>query len=149
VVNGGTYYQPRLVDQMTDASGKTTQIKPKVVKQGVVTKQVSDDMVDLLEENNTNHIHEGYSYLNFGPNYSVGGKTGTAEVANPVGGYYPDKVNGTYLGFVGGNSPQYAIVVYNIEPTKYNGFAGAGTGQPLFAEIAHMLVNNFGVTPKK
>jgi cell division protein FtsI/penicillin-binding protein 2 len=149
VVNGGTYYQPRLVDRVTDVGGNTTLVKPKVIKQDVVTKQVSDDMINLMEENNTSHIREGYTYLNFGPGYSVGGKTGTAEVANPVGGYYPDKVNGTYLGFIGGDSPQYAIVVYNIEPTKYGGFAGAGTGQPLFADIAHMLVNNFGVTPRK
>jgi stage V sporulation protein D (sporulation-specific penicillin-binding protein) len=148
LVNGGTYYQPRLVDQMTDSVGNTTKIRPTVAKQGVVTKKVSEDMVNLLEQNNALHIREGYGYLDFGPNYSVGGKTGTAEVANPLGGYYPDKVNGTYMGFVGGNSPQYAIVVYNLEPTKYNGFAGAGTGQPLFADIAHMLVNNFGVTPK-
>jgi len=149
LVNGGTYYQPTLVASTTDGSGNTVQQKPKVVKEGAVTKKVSDQMVDLLEENNALHIKEGYSYLNFGPNYSVGGKTGTAEIANPIGGYYPDKVNGTYMGFIGGDSPQYAIVVYNLEPTKYNGFAGAGTGQPLFADIAHMLVNNFGVTPKK
>jgi cell division protein FtsI/penicillin-binding protein 2 len=78
----------------------------------------------------------------------VGGKTGTAEVANPVGGYYTDRVNGTYMGFVGGDTPQYVIVVYNMQPTKYAGFAGSGTGQPVFANIAHMLVNNFGVTPR-
>lgn len=148
IVNGGTYYQPELVAQTTDSTGKVTKVSPKVVKQNVISKQVSDEMIQLLEENNTLHIHEGYPYLNFGNNYSVGGKTGTAEIANPIGGYYSDKVNGTYMGFVGGDSPQYAIVVYNLEPTKYSGFAGAGTGQPLFASIAHMLVNDFGVTPK-
>lgn len=148
MLNGGTYYQPYLVDQTTYASGKVVQTQPKVVKSDVVSKQVSDEMIQLLEENNANHIKEGFSYLNFGSNYNVGGKTGTAEIADPLGGYYPNKVNGTYMGFVGGDQPQYAIVVYNLEPTKYSGFAGAGTGQPVFADIAHMLVNNFGVTPK-
>lgn len=148
MVNGGTYYQPYLVDQTTDASGNASKTQPKIVKSDVISKHVSDEMIDLLEQNNTNHIHEGFSYLNFGSNYIVGGKTGTAEIADPLGGYYPNKVNGTYMGFVGGDQPQYAIVVYNLEPTKYSGFAGAGTGQPVFADIAHMLVNNFGVTPK-
>jgi len=149
ILNGGTYYQPHLVEQTTHGDGSVAKAQPKVLVQNVVTKQVSDEIISLLEQNNTNHIHEGFTYLDFGSDYSVGGKTGTAEIADPVhGGYATDKVNGTYMGFVGGDHPQYAIVVYNLEPTKYNGFAGAGTGQPVFANIAHMLVNNFGVTPK-
>lgn len=148
VINGGTYYQPYLVDSTSDASGKVRKTQPKIVEQKVVTNQVSQQVVSLLEQNNTNHIHEGFSYLDFGPNYNVGGKTGTAEIASPTGGYYANKVNGTYMGFVGGDNPEYAIVVYNLEPTKYSGFAGASTGQPVFANIAHMLINDFGVTPK-
>jgi len=148
LVNGGTYYQPYLVDQTVSSSGVVAKTQPKVVKSDVVSQRVSDDMISLLEQNNTNHIREGFRYLDFGTNYSVGGKTGTAEVANPLGGYYTDRVNGTYMGFVGGDTPQYAIVVYNLHPTKYAGFAGAATGQPVFADIAHMLINNFGVTPK-
>jgi len=148
LVNGGTYYQPYLIDKTTKADGSVVTKQPKALQTGVISKQVSDQMISLLEQNNTNHIHEGFPYLQFGPNYSVGGKTGTAEIADPAGGYYAHKVNGTYMGFVGGDSPQYAIVVYNLEPTKYAGFAGAATGQPVFADIAHMLVNDFGVTPK-
>lgn len=148
LVNGGTYYQPHLVEQTTDENGTVHKVGPTALRANVISKQVSDDMISLLEQNNTEHINEGFRYLDFGPNYSVGGKTGTAEIANPQGGYFKDKLNGTYMGFVGGDSPQYAIVVYNFEPTHYSGFAGAGTGQPVFADIAHMLVNDFGVTPK-
>ncbi len=148
ILNGGTYYQPQLVDQITDGNGTVTKVAPRVVKSNVISTQVSNDIISLMEQNNTNHIAEGFPYLNFGPNYAVGGKTGTAEIANPLGGYYSDRVNGTYMGFVGGNTPEYAIVVYNLQPTKYKGFAGAETGQPVFANIAHMLINDFGVTPK-
>jgi cell division protein FtsI/penicillin-binding protein 2 len=148
ILNGGTYYKPYLVDQIVGADGKAIKTEPKAVRSDVVSKQVSDEMISLLEQNNENHIHEGFSYLNFGQDYSVGGKTGTAEIADPSGGYSATKVNGTYMGFVGGDSPQYAIVVYNLEPSKYSGFAGANTGQPVFASIAHMLINDFGVTPR-
>jgi cell division protein FtsI (penicillin-binding protein 3) len=148
VLNGGTYYQPHLVDQTTDASGHAVQTQPKAVHSNVISQQVSDEVISLLEQNNTAHIKEGFPYLNFGPNYSVGGKTGTAEIANPIGGYYTDRVNGTFMGFVGGNTPQYAIVVYNMQPTKYSGFAGAGSAQPIFANIAHTLINDFQVTPR-
>ena len=149
ILNGGTYYQPTLVDKITTADGKATDVAPKVVENDVVTGTVSQQIIQLMEANNTNHIAEGFPYLNFGPNYSVGGKTGTAQIASPLGGYRNDVVNGTYLGFIGGDSPEYAIVVYNLQPTNYTGFAGANTGQPVFADIAHMLVNDFGVTPKQ
>jgi stage V sporulation protein D (sporulation-specific penicillin-binding protein) len=148
VINGGTYYQPHLVDEVIDANGKVTKVGPTTLKTDVVSQRTSNDIISLLERTNASHVKGGFSYLNFGPNYIVGGKTGTAEIANPLGGYYTDRFNGTYMGFIGGNTPQYAIIVYNLEPKKYNGFAGAGTGQPVFASIAHMLVNNFGVTPK-
>jgi len=148
MINGGTYYQPYLVNKVTSGDGKVMQTAAKPLKTDVISAQVSNDMISLLEQNNANHIREGFPYLNFGPNYSVGGKTGTAEIANPIGGYYNDRVNGTYLGFIGGDTPQYAIVVYNLQPTKYANFAGSGSAQPVFASIAHMLVNNFGVTPK-
>jgi len=148
IVNGGTYYQPTLVDQITTPSGKVTDLPPKIVKKNVVSQQVAQGVITLMEENNHNHIYEGYPYLNFGPNYNVGGKTGTAQIASPLGGYLPNTYMGTYTGFVGGNTPQYAIVVYNMQPNDYGEFAGAGAGQPVFADIAHMLINDFGVTPK-
>jgi cell division protein FtsI/penicillin-binding protein 2 len=149
ILNGGTYYQPTLVDQITNSSGKITNLAPKVERNNVVSQQTSNGIITLMEENNANHILEGYPYLNFGSNYIVGGKTGTAQIANPLGGYQTNEYMGTYMGFVGGNSPQYAIVVYNMEPNDYGQFAGAGAGQPVFANIAHMLVNDFGVTPKQ
>jgi cell division protein FtsI (penicillin-binding protein 3) len=93
------------------------------------------------------HLLEGFSYLRFNGNYSVGGKTGTAQIANPAGGYYDDKYNGTYAGFVGGDNPQYVIVVFNIQP-NVPGYAGSYGGQPVFADLAHMLIDNGYVTPK-
>ncbi len=147
VLNGGTYYQPYLVDQTIDAYGKTTTTKPKVLKTNVVSPKVSQEMVPLMQYVVQQHLAEGFPYLNFSPDYSVGGKTGTAEVAQPGGGYYKDKYNGTYVGFVGGDHPQYVIVVFNVMP-NVPGYAGSYGGQPVFADLAHMLIDNSFVTPR-
>ena len=93
------------------------------------------------------HLDAGFSYLKFDPAYIVGGKTGTAQVAQPDGTYSSTIFNGTYTGFVGGNQPQYVVVVYAIHP-DVAGYAGAYAGQPIFANIAHMLINDAYVTPK-
>ncbi len=147
VLNGGTYYQPTLVDQVVHSDGSVDTNKPKVVERGVVNPSTGTELMPLLENVVTTYYHEGFGYMSFPSGYVVGGKTGTAQVAKPSGGYYDNIYNGTYVGFVGGDRPQYVIVVFNIEP-QVNGYAGSMAGQPVFADLAHMLINNSFVTPK-
>lgn len=147
IVNGGTYYQPTLIDQVISASGKVVDNKPNVVQRNVVKSTVGKELIPLMENVVTHYYEEGFSYMAFPSNYMVGGKTGTAQIADPKGGYYADKFNGTYLGFIGGDNPQYVVAVFNIEP-NVSGYAGSNAGQPVFADIAHMLINDSYVAPK-
>lgn len=145
IVNGGTYYQPRLVDMTVHAEGKTEVKQPIVLNPSVVSQAVSGDVRRLLEG-----VIASKTYIRpaFKQNiYSVGGKTGTAEIAKPGGGYYDNEFNGTYLGFVGGDMPQYVIAIRVNQP-KNGGYAGTAAAQPIFVELAHMLIDDFGVTPK-
>ncbi|HEX7963827.1 MAG TPA: penicillin-binding protein 2, partial [Candidatus Saccharimonadales bacterium] len=141
VLNGGTYYQPHLVDQTIDASGNTHTNQPKVVGRNVVSQQTSNSIQSLMEYVVANHFFRpGFDQSKF----SVGGKTGTAQIAKPGGGYKDNDFNGTYMGFVGGDHPEYVIVVVAIEP-KVGGYAGTAAAQPIFGSLAHMLIDNFGV----
>lgn len=144
IINGGNYYQPHLVDRTISPTGKVTKTKPKVLVSNVVSPKVSKDMIGLLEYVVQGHLESGFSYLRFPEGYSVGGKTGTAQIAKKTGGYYEDKFNGTFLGFVGGDTPSYVIMVKVSEP-GIGGYAGSQAAQPLFADIAHMLINSFDV----
>lgn len=147
VLNGGTYYQPTLVDQVRHADGTVTDNKPKIVARDVVQPTTGRELEPLLENVVTTYYHEGFSYMSFPSAYMVGGKTGTAQIAKSTGGYYDDIYNGTYIGFVGGDKPQYVVVVFNTEP-HVNGYAGSMAGQPVFADLAHMLIDDSYVTPK-
>lgn len=147
VLNGGTYYQPHLVDKSVAASGQTKSTPAKVVRKNVVSANVSQQMQSLMEGVVQTKVSQGFNNMRFPDNYSVGGKTGTAQIANPDGGYYADRFNGTFIGFVGGDKPQYVIMVAIKQP-KVPGYAGTSAAMPLFADLAHMLINNFNVTPK-
>ncbi|CAN5355521.1 stage V sporulation protein D [soil metagenome] len=147
MLNGGTYYQPTLVQSTTDADGKTQQHAQKILRKNVVSSKVSREMVPLLQ-GVVEHYHSlGYSYLKFPSGYIVGGKTGSAQVASAGGGYREKLDNGTYAGFVGGNKPQYIVVVYNLQP-DVAGYAGSMGGQPVFADLVHMLIDNGYVSSK-
>lgn len=147
VINGGTYYHPHLIDQTIAASGKSTPTTPKIIRDHVVSPAVGQTLVPLMQYVVQQHLAAGFSYLRFDSNYVVGGKTGTAQIAKPGGGYYENEYNGTYAGFVGGDKPQYVIVVFVNQP-KVPGYAGSYAAQPLFADLAHMLINDSYVTPK-
>jgi len=146
VLNGGTYYQPHLVDQTTTADGKVTTTGTKILAKDVVAPKVGQAMVPLMQYVVQNHfIVPPFDQTH----YIVGGKTGTAQIAKPGGGYRDDVYNGTYLGFVGGDKPQYTIAVFMDKPQVVAGaYAGTAAAQPVFAGIAHMLINNAYVTPK-
>jgi cell division protein FtsI/penicillin-binding protein 2 len=141
MLNGGRYYQPTLVQSLSGADGVRRENAPKVVDKSVVSSSVSKEMVPLMRGIVEHYRSLGYGYLKFPDHYIVGGKTGSAQVASPGGGYHERLDNGTYAGFVGGSKPQYIVVVYNIQPDIV-GYAGSMGGQPVFADIAHMLINN-------
>lgn len=148
LVNGGIYYQPNLVAGWYDSSGNLHKHQPVIKEKHVIKPDVSREMWPLMENVVKKYYSDGFSYMKFSNDYMVGGKTGTAQIAKPDGGgYYDNLFNGTYIGFVGGNKPQYVIVVFNIKPDT-PGYAGSYGGQPVFADLAHMLINNGYVTPK-
>lgn len=142
VENGGTYYQPHLIVSQSQA-GKTSTVAPKVVKSHVISQSASDDIVSLMEryakENNREAARAGFA---------VGGKTGTAQIASPSGGYRTDAYNGTFSGFIGGQKPEYAILVRVDEP-HISGFAGSGAARPLFTVIANGLMDTLPLTPQR
>lgn len=142
VINGGNYYRPHLVEKTIGTDGKEELTKTDPVRTGVVSSSVSSDIRELMEyvvqKNNPSAMRQGYK---------VGGKTGTAEIAKPGGGgYFEDKYNGTYLGYVGGDTPKYVIVVRVNEP-KIPGYAGARAAAPIFSSLSNMLINNFNIAP--
>lgn len=144
VINGGTYYQPRLVDSYTDSGGHTTAVKPVVISNGVVKASTAKAIIPIMEYSIEHHNAQPAFDQN---TYSVGGKTGTAQLAHK-GVYSETEFNGTYLGFVGGNQPQYVICVYMQKPVV-DYYAGRAAAQPVFVDLAHMLINSSYVTPKQ
>lgn len=150
VLNGGTYYKPRLLSQIISPSGKTKTITPQILEKNVVKPSTGQGLTGLMQyvvENHDNIVPQFDQ-----SKYVVGGKTGTAQIAKPGGGgYYANQYNATYIGFVGGTKPKYVIVVFMYDPDTSDyasGFAGALTAQPVFVDLAHMLINNGYVPPK-
>ena len=133
-VNGGTYYQPTLI------YGSSNEINdPVVVRENVVSPTTSRTLIRFM-----NNVVDQTAFAADRAGYSVGGKTGTAQIPNPEGGYFEDRENGTYVGFVGGDRPEYTVMVRANEP-GISGYAGSQAARPIFTSVSNMLIDNFSV----
>lgn len=132
-INGGTYYKPHLVE--------TPDKKGEVVNPDVIKPEISEQLRQMHE----NSVNMTYPFVDRA-GYRIGGKTGTAEIPNPQGGYYKDRYNGTFVGYVGGDKPEYVIFVRINEPVV-DFYAGTAAAAPLFGKVAGMLIDNFSVRP--
>ncbi len=103
-INGGIYYQPHLVKEITDEGGKVVKsIQPNILKQPI-SEEVSADIREYMGMS----VTDGTSKKAKVKGYSMGGKTGTAEKLN-------EKEKGKYLvsfiGFAPLDKPELLIYV--------------------------------------
>lgn len=79
LINGGYYYEPHVVNKITDANGATVaNIEPRVLKQ-TISESTSELIRDYCQA--VVDIGSGKSARPAG--YRIGGKTGTAETIDP------------------------------------------------------------------
>lgn len=111
LVNGGYYYEPHLVKQITAADGSVVRnISPRVLKQ-TISAQTSAKIIDICNGVVTN----GTGKTARPAGYMIGGKTGTAETVPR------DKRNYvvSFMGYAPADNPQIAIYVVVDRPNAY------------------------------
>ncbi len=147
VINGGTYYRPTLVDKIIDSNGNVDDKQPQVIRQNVVSASTSNEVRGILEYAfSKNYVVYGVNNLR--PEYSIGTKTGTAQIPAPNGGYYENRFNGTFLSYVGGNEPEYVVAV-RVDDPKIGGYAGSKAAAPIGTQLLNILIDSYGVAPRK
>ncbi len=77
--------------------------------------------------------------------YTVAGKTGTAQILNPFGGYHPTDVIGSFIGWLPADDPRIIILVKLDRPTSAPW--GSMTAAPVFSELASELVVLLDIPP--
>lgn len=112
LINGGYYYEPHMVDKITNASGATVQnIEPRILKQ-----TVSESTSDLIRQYCTSVVmgEGGTGHTARPAGYAIGGKTGTAETQPRKNGEYVV----SFMGFAPADDPQIAIYVVVDRPNS-------------------------------
>lgn len=108
LVNGGYYYEPHMVDKITNASGAVVEnIEPRMLKQ-VISESTSEKIrqycrATVMPEGGSQRT--GHTARPAG--YAIGGKTGTAQTIPRGNGEYVV----SFMGYAPADDPQIAIYV--------------------------------------
>jgi cell division protein FtsI/penicillin-binding protein 2 len=115
VSNGGKVYQPHVVKEFRDQkTGQTVEeVKPKVLRE-VANPEVFKTVRQVLEET----VLADANKIDYIRGYHVAGKTGTAQVPKPNGGYEDDKYRLSFTGFAPANNPKVLIYVSVDQPSR-------------------------------
>lgn len=139
VVNGGTYYKPTIIYSKGDGDNQTVQ-NPVISQDHVVSSRTSSDLVSLMKD-----YIDVMAPAAKREGFIVGGKTGTAQLAKPEGGYREDAYNATFAGFMGRTRPKYVIVIRLDEGSAARNFGGFQDASPVFIGIVNGIMDNIPI----
>lgn len=143
LVNGGVLNTPYLVEgtkTQEDLDFKSIKREPGVQ---VISKDTSNKVKLML----TAVTYDGGTGVNARvPGFQVGGKTGTAQKANPKGrGYMPGSYVSSFIGFIPVHEPKYVIYIVVDNPKKT--YYGSQVAAPVFSKVASYLARKDGFAP--
>jgi cell division protein FtsI (penicillin-binding protein 3) len=141
VANGGLLVQPTLVRGIVDERGDyhaSERAAPKRILSARTTQTLTGILEGVVREGGTGTA----AALD---DWTVAGKTGTAQVPGPGGGYLPGAYVGSFIGFAPAEDPRVVVAVVLDRPTT--GIYGGTVAAPVFREVAGYALRHLEVPP--
>ncbi len=143
LANGGYLVTPHVTRKIEYKVGFTKDTKPEKGRQ-VIQPTTAEAVTRMLVNNVDNNLLNGKAK---NPHYSVAAKTGTAQIANPRGGYYEDRNMHTFVGYLPAYNPRFIVFMYVTNP-KGVGFASETLAKPFF-DLSKFLINYYELPPDR
>lgn len=138
IANGGTLPRPYVVAEVVAPDGTRRVTEPQGRR--VLQPAAADAARAMLTA-----VVQGLPVRSaLIPGFLVAGKTGTAQISDPRGGYLEDVTNHTFAGFAPANSPA-VVTIAKLETPKV-AWAEGSTG-PLFREVTVAALRLLRIPP--
>lgn len=139
VINGGYYYTPHVVKQITTESGSVI----KTVSEDYVKQVVSKSSSDLVREYMKQTVEIGTAQKAKIEGYSIGGKTGTAQKLPRE----DEKYLVSFIGYAPVENPQVVVYVIVDEPQNVEKQADSGIACTLAKDIMNQIFPFLNIFP--
>lgn len=145
IANGGKLMAPHIIKSLSDANGNVIkEFQPSVVRQVINPETaaiVSSALADVVSA-------AGTAPQAAVPGFRMAGKTGTAQIPKPGGGYYENKYLASFCGYMPQEDPAFVGIVMiddaNLPPNlNYGGLVSA----PIYARIAARAARYLDLQP--
>jgi cell division protein FtsI/penicillin-binding protein 2 len=143
IANDGVRMRPYVVEKLYDDE-ETITISPEIASVPIsekTAKEVQEMMRTVVTDG------EAKWWFNEVSNYSIAGKTGTAEIPKPNSpGYYEDKTNVTFIGFSPVRDSKMIMIVRLEEPKSHT--LSAYTVVPVWVDMFKAISLELGIAPE-
>jgi len=143
IANGGVMVQPHLVRAIRLNSGIERELewnKTTRVFSADAARETSVMMTAVVDEK----LENGTAKI---PTMSVAGKTGTAQLVLPGGGYSKDRFFHSFVGFFPSYAPRYIILLYTEDPQGVT--YASETLVKTFLDFTHYLIDYYDIPPDR
>jgi len=144
IANGGLMQRPYVVDHIVDASGASQRTDVSGVVGQLFKPETAKALLGGLHGVVQKDVGVFSAYI---PGYEVAGKTGTAQIAAPGGGYLTD---GSYVfsfaGILTANDPR-VVVFLSVHETRKGARTSFLVAGPTFKKIALQLIQYLRLKP--
>lgn len=140
IANDGEMVKPRLIKEVKEWDRTIKKFEKEIIDPSICSKETAAQVKDLLK--NVIEKKFGTGHKLYSPNFSMAGKTGTAQ-KNYVS-KDPDalKYISTFAGYFPAEDPKYSCIVVIHEPDKSVGYYGADVSGPVFKSVAQKIYAN-------
>lgn len=140
IANDGEMVRPRLIKEVKEWNRTIFKFDKEVINPAICSKETAKQVKQLLK--NVVIKKHGTGHGLYSPNFSMAGKTGTAQK-----NYFskdPDKLRyiSTFAGYFPAEKPKYSCIVVIHEPDKSLGYYGADVSGPVFKSVARKIYSN-------
>ena len=141
LANGGTLFRPYVVASRRDADGehRTAPL--------AVTRAVTPETAAALRGMLLSTVDNGIAHNAAIPGFSVGGKTGTSQIAGPDGSYVDDLYVSSFAGLFPADDPQFVVLVVLEKPDSR--LLGTLTATDAFKGVAQDILRYARIQPDR
>ncbi|WP_297193036.1 penicillin-binding protein 2 [uncultured Campylobacter sp.] len=141
--NGGVYISPNLAEKFYQ-NGKIKELKENIIEEKILSSEASKQMQNILIAT----VEKGTSKKAKTQGIIVGGKTGTARIAEKQG-YNSGRYNASFFGFANDTHSKFTIGVLVRNPKKEYSYYSAQSALPVFKGVIDILIDEGFLIPNK
>ncbi|MCH5584037.1 penicillin-binding protein 2 [Shimazuella sp. AN120528] len=145
IANNGYWVKPHVLKEVVDPRTKKEVYQYPITKHQIIEPQTATKVRQILR----GVVLNGTAKAANSPDFEVAGKTGTAQIPDPKGGYIPNEYIVSFIGFAPSSHPDVVIYVAFDRPTmNFSSMSGGAIAAPVAREILEKILPIRQVTSK-